>query len=197
MCDAPLGVVTVDRAMVLVTLRVAGTFQARDASAMTGEERFRELTEHGLMTIPSGAGGVVIHAEEGLDCHVVLGVLRLADKARQVALVTLEGCMQSVFGYPNDEAYWRDPRGAGGDPPGYGFYEILSTTWPGRLIAYNRHAFPDRTPSHYSTLRHFFIGCHDASGDFLAQDLRIEVTDGSYQEALAEAMYRAVGLRRG
>ena len=164
---------------------------------MTGDERFRELTEHGLITAPSGAGAVVIHAEEGLDCHVVLVVLRRADKARKVALATLGGCMQSVFGYPNDEAYWRDPRGAGGDRPGYGFYEILSSTWPGRLIAYNRHAFPDSTPSHYSTLRHFFIGCHDASGEFLAQDLTIEITDGSYQEALAEAVNRAVLLRPG
>jgi hypothetical protein len=160
---------------------------------VTGDERFRELTELGLMTAPSGAGAVVVHAEEGRDCHVVLGVLRLADNEHKVAIVTLRGCMQSVFGYPNDEAYWRDPRGAGGDMPGYGFYEVLSSTWPGRLIAYNRHAFPDSTPSHYSTLRHFFIGCHDASGEFLAQDLAMEVTDGSYQEALSEAVRRTVG----
>jgi hypothetical protein len=163
---------------------------------VTGNERFRELTEHGLMTGPSGAGAVVIHAEEGLDCHVVLGVLRLADKANKVAIVTLRGCMQSVFGYPNDEAYWRDP-GAGGDGPGYGFYEVLSSTWPGRLIAYNRHAFPDSTPSHYSALRHFFIGCHDASGEFLAEDLTVEITDGSYHDALRGAVNRTVGLSPG
>jgi len=89
--------------------------------------------------------------------------------------------MQSVFGYPNDEAYWIDPRGAVGDGRGYGFYEVLSSTWPERLIAYNRHAFPDSTPSHYSSLRHFFIGCHEASGEFLARDLKVEITDGSYQ----------------
>jgi hypothetical protein len=107
---------------------------------VTGDERFRELTGFGLMTAPSGAGAVVIHAEEGLDSHVVLGVVRLADKAHKVAIVTFRGCMQAVFGYPNDEAYWRDPRGADGDRPGYGFCEVVSSTWPGRLIAYNRHA---------------------------------------------------------
>jgi hypothetical protein len=69
--------------------------------------------------------------------------------------LTFEGCLQSAFGYPNDEATWGDPRGAAGDEPGYGFFEILDSTWPGRLIAYNRHAFPDRTPSHWSTLRHY------------------------------------------
>lgn len=30
-------------------------------------------------------------------------VLRLADKAGEVAIVTLNNCVQSVFGYPNDE----------------------------------------------------------------------------------------------
>jgi hypothetical protein len=42
-------------------------------------------------------------------------------------------------------------------------------------------------------LRHFFIGCHDASGEFLAEDLTIEITDGSYREALSQAVDRAVG----
>lgn len=164
---------------------------------MTGSERFREITEYGVIPAPSGAGAVVIHAEEGRDCRVVLGVHRLADKADKVAIVTLERCMQSVFGYPNDEAYRHDPRGAGGEQPGYGFYEVLSSTWPGRLIAYNRHAFPDATPSHYSSLRHFFIGCHDASGEFLAEDLKVEITEDSFHEALEEAVNRTAGLAPG
>jgi len=88
-------------------------------------ERFRKITEHGVITAPSGAGAVAIHAEEGRDCRVVLLVVRLADKAHKVAIVTLERCQQSVFGYPNDEAYWHDPREAGGDTPGYGFYEVF------------------------------------------------------------------------
>jgi hypothetical protein len=83
-------------------------------------ERFRQLTDHGVIPSPSGAGALLMHAEEGLDCLVVLGVFRPADKARLTAIVTFEGCMQSVFGYPNDEAYWHDPRGAAGDEPGYG-----------------------------------------------------------------------------
>lgn len=77
--------------------------------------------------------------------------------------------------------------------PGYGFFEILNSAWPGRLIAYNRHAFPDRTPPHYAALRHYFIGCHDASGEFLARDMKIEVTTGSYGEAAREALQRAAG----
>ena len=56
-----------------------------------------------------------------------------------------------------------------------------------------RHAFPDRTPPHYAALRHYFIGCHDASGEFLARDMKIEVTTGSYGEAAREALQRAAG----
>jgi hypothetical protein len=156
-------------------------------------ERFREISGHGVIPAPSGAGALLLHAEEGLDCLVVLGVFRPADKAHLTAIVTLERCIQSVFGYPNDEAYWHDPRGAAGDRPGYGFFEVLDSAWPRRLTAYNRHAFPDRTPSHYAALRHYFIGCHDASGEFLAQGMRIELTSGSYGEAAREALQQAAG----
>lgn len=108
---------------------------------------------------------MVIHAEEGRDCRVVLGVFRPADKAHKIAIVTLVRCMQSVFGYPNDEAYWCDPRGGAGDRPGYGFYEVLSSIWPQRLIAYNRHAFPDSGLGHYASYRHFLSAAtmHPAS----------------------------------
>lgn len=162
-----------------------------------GSERFRKITAFGVIPAPSGAGAVVIHAEEGRDCRVVLGVFRPADKADKVAIVTLTGCMQSVFGYPNDEAYWHDPRGDGGEAPGYGFYEVLGSTWPSRLIAYNQHAFPSSTPGHYASYRHFFIGCHDASGEFLANDLTVEVTDDSYEAVLQEAVNRTCGMSPG
>ncbi|HUZ53036.1 MAG TPA: hypothetical protein VMU94_10975 [Streptosporangiaceae bacterium] len=82
---------------------------------------------------------------------------------------------------------------------------MLSSAWPQRIIAFNRHAFPGRTPGHYAGLRHFFIGCHDTSGEFLAQDLTVEVTDGNFGAALREAVNRTCGtlddwrefLRRG
>lgn len=165
---------------------------------MTGDpERFREITKYGVIPAPSGAGAVVIHAEEGRDCRVVLGVFRPADKAHKIAIVTLVRCMQSVFGYPNDEAYWCDPRGGAGDSPGYGFYEVLSSIWPQRLIAYNRHAFPDSTPGRYASYRHFFIGCHDASGEFLADDLTVEITDDGYEAAIEEAVKRTCGSSAG
>lgn len=153
-------------------------------------ERFREITGSGVIPSPSGAAALLLHSEEGDDCLVVLGVFRPTDKAQLTAIVTFENCMQSVFGYPNDEAYGHDPRGPAGDEPGYGFYEVLDSTWPRRLIDYNRHAFPDRTPAHYADYHHYFIGCHDSSGEFLADGMTIEVTGGSYDDAVREALLR-------
>ena len=62
-------------------------------------ERFRKITGHGVIPAPSGAGALLLHAEDGLDCLLVLGVFRPADKAQLTAIVTFEGCLQSVFGY--------------------------------------------------------------------------------------------------
>lgn len=50
-----------------------------------------------------------------------------------------------------------------------------------------------RTPSHYAGMRHYFIGCHDASGEFLAQGMRIELTSGTYSQAAREALQRVAG----
>jgi hypothetical protein len=74
-------------------------------------EHFRRITDHDLIPSPSSAGAMLLHSEDG-DCLVILRVFRPADKAELMAIVTFDGCMQSVFGYPNDEAYWHDPRGA-------------------------------------------------------------------------------------
>lgn len=74
---------------------------------------------------------------------------------------------------------------------------MLSSTWPERLVAYNRHSFPDSTPGHYASYRHFFIGCHDASGEFLADDLAVEITDDSYEAVLQEAVKRTAACPQG
>lgn len=171
----------------------------------TGPEQFQEITEYGVIPAPSGAGALLLHPEEG-DCCLILRVhRRTASTARsgperlpapqrdreKWALVTFETCLQSVFGYPNDEARRGDPR-TGGDRPGYGFYEVTGSSWPARLTAYNQHAFPDRTPAHYARMKHYFIGCHDASGEFLALRMKVEVRDTTFSDMLNRATDRAL-----
>ena len=57
--------------------------------------------------------------------------------------------MQSVFGYPNDEAYWHDPRGAAGDTHNRGSHGAKCGSTPpprpaGRIPACRRCDLPGR-----------------------------------------------------
>lgn len=75
-----------------------------------------------------------------------------------------------------------------GQVPGYGFYEVLDSEWPAKLADFNRHAFPPERDLEWG--RHFFIGCHDGSGQFLAQELSVEVFDDPYPEVVEVAVSR-------
>ena len=156
-------------------------------------ESFQEIDEFGVVPLPSGAGAILLQCEEGRECYVVLRVLRVRDRVDLMAIVTFSDCLQSVFGYPNDEAYWHDPRGDDDDHPGYGFYEVLNSTWPARLAEYNEHAFPGRLWP-WDPHRHFFLGFHDGSGQFLARDMRVEVFDADFDAVIREAVGRGFGL---
>jgi hypothetical protein len=111
---------------------------------------------------------------------------RPADRTRTVALATFRSCRQSIFGYPNDEAY------SGVPDANYGFFEVLNSDWSDRLTEFNRLRFPDTRPS--TTNHHYFMGCHDASGQFLAADLSVETFNGSYKSVLNEALRRYLEL---
>lgn len=151
----------------------------QDLSMLTG--RLREL-ELGIIPSPSGAGALVLHGEEEADCVVVFMAFNPTDRTRMAALATFRDCSQSIFGYPNDEAYWGVPNA------GYGFYEVLDSDWSERLTEFNRLRFPDTMPD--QERRHYFMGCHDASGQFLARDLVVEGVNGGFDAALSKALGR-------
>jgi hypothetical protein len=113
----------------------------------------------GIIPSPAGAGALLLHGEDDRDCFVVFMGRNPSTQARTAALATFSWCTQSIFGYPNDEAYWGIPEA------GYSFYEVRDTDWSDRLTEFNRLRFPDTKPA--TELRHFFMGCHDASGQFL------------------------------
>lgn len=134
----------------------------------------------GVSPSPSGPAALVLHYEEGSDCLVVF----LTDGPRRPAIATFARCSQSIFGYPNDEAYW----GVAG--AGYGFYEVVQSDWPESVAEFNRLQFQG-TPARMEA-RHFFMGCHDCSGQFLADDLRVEVFDRDYRAVVEEALTRLI-----
>lgn len=143
--------------------------------------RLREL-DQGVIPSPAGAGALVLHGEEEADCVVVFMAFNPRNRTSTAALATFRGCSQSIFGYPNDEAYWGVP------DAGYGFYEVLDSDWSDRLTEFNRLRFPDTPPNHER--RHYFMGCHDASGQFLAHGLSVDAVSGGFDAALNEALRR-------
>jgi hypothetical protein len=140
----------------------------------------------GFRPSPAGSGELLIQTEES-DTLLVLLVNDRDSKRAGPAIVTFVRCRQSVFGYPNDEAQWGDRRLTG---HGYGFFEVLDSPWPQRLNDYNRQAFPySPTPT---GLRHLGVACHENMGEFLAEDIRIEIWGDPFEDAVREALGRVL-----
>lgn len=64
----------------------------------------------------------------------------------------------------------------------------LGSTWDERIVTFNRRQFPQTQQT--GKMRHFFMGCHDASGQFLAHAVRLEILDHDFAGAVTEAMTR-------
>lgn len=144
---------------------------------------------------PSGGDLAVFAAEERRNAYVLLcgytPSLNADERQECVALVTIGRVSQLRYGYPNEEAFWKDPRGK----LDHGVFEIVGSGWREAIDSYNRASFgtdwwhPDSSP------RHFFIGSKDSSAQFLASEIELEIyTDTPLRAAYAEARQEA--LRR-
>ena len=143
-------------------------------------------------TVSPSGGGLSMYCEEEIgDAYVVLGgytpSLAAPDRAEGLALVTVKRVRQVVYGYPNEEAFWKDPRG----PLGHGFYEVIGSRWADNVDDYNRRSYGVDYFASASRPRHYFIGSKDASAQFLAGDLAVDVFVGrSFKDVRAEALAR-------
>ncbi len=65
--------------------------------------------DFGFVPAPSGGFMCLFQQEETHDCYVVVGgytpSMEASDRVNGIALVKAGGYVQSVFGYPNEEAY--------------------------------------------------------------------------------------------
>lgn len=117
-----------------------------------------------------------VQVEEVHNCYLVMQGYAsdaASDRVECPALVTGVGFTQLVFGYPNEEASWKDPR-RGLD---HGFYEIEGSSWSQAIDEYNSRSFG--SPYRWSApKRHYFIGSKDASCQILADDLFVETFQG-------------------
>jgi hypothetical protein len=153
--------------------------------------------DFGFVPSPSGGGLHAVQQEEIHNCYLVIQGyapnLDSSDRVECPALVTAVGFTQLLFGYPNEEAYERDPRGVFE----HGFFEIEDSGWVQSIDDYNRRSFGE--PYRWSTpKRHFFIGSKDASCQVLANDLTVEVIrDQRFGEVVGMIPQRIHGYLHG
>ena len=130
------------------------------------------------MPAPSGGGLWLCQQEEAHNSYAVLhgyapSDLKAPESHKAIALITISGVVQSIFGYPNEEAFWKDPRG----DLRHGFFEVANSPWIDEINGYNVATFGTEYISQ-SAARHFFIASKDVSAQFLARDLAVEVFTG-------------------
>jgi len=139
---------------------------------------------------------LLVQNEDAHDAFMLLvgHIAHLDSPERKLAtaLVTVVGMSQSVFGYPNEEAFFYDSRGE----VGHGFYEVTGSGWLANVMDYNQRTYGSRHPSwhlggKYDAARHFFVGSKDVSAQFLAEGLWVEsFTDLPYNAVRDEALQR-------
>lgn len=134
--------------------------------------------DFGFRPDPSGGGLCLYQQEDAPNSYAVLHGytprdMRAPDRQRAIALITISGVRQSIFGYPNEEAFWKDPRG----DLGHGFFELVDSPWIDEVNSYNLATFGNECMSR-SEARHFFIGSKEVSAQFLARDLAVELFNG-------------------
>ena len=84
---------------------------------------------------PSGGDLAVFGAEERHNAYAVIcgysPSLAACERQEGAALITVSRVTHYIVGYPNEEAYWRDPRG----DIGHGICEIIGSGWRSPSIA--------------------------------------------------------------
>ena len=139
----------------------------------------------GLVPDPSGSAEVLVADE--LMTMLVFMAWDTRARSNVCAIATFRGCVQAVFGYPNDEAWPGHPYFDVGTWT-YGILEVVGSDWSNRLMEQNRVAFPASTQS--ATRRHFIVACHEDVVELLAADVEVEAVPGSFEDALLTAVRR-------
>ena len=94
-----------------------------------------------------------------------------------LAIVELQGCSTTKFGYPNDEALPGHPlyrRGLGG----YEIFEVLNSSWINEQNQMNKVHFPE---TQMRPVRHFIFTFHESTLECIATDIKVEVAPFSPQ----------------
>lgn len=128
------------------------------------------------------------------DYHVFLtfNAVQIASDHRRedagTAVVEIQRCYVTKFGYPNDEALPGHPlyqRGLSA----YGAFEVRNSRWIRVLTERNRVRFPETGDSRQT---HFIITFHDSSFECIADGLKVTLTNKPYPEVFASIAQRVL-----
>lgn len=120
--------------------------------------------------------GAVLVCETDAHCPDARGVFRF------------QSCLQTRFGYPNDEALPGHPL-YGQGLRHYALFEVINSPWITTLAEQNRIAFPDDAEWPHRSYRHFVVTFEDSTFEALCLNVGAETTNETSVE-----VFRRLGI---
>jgi hypothetical protein len=103
-----------------------------------------------------------------------------------IAVVRIERCLLSKFGYPNDEALGGHPlydRGL----DFYNVFEVINSSWVRQVNEQNTVCFPNSSDWQ---LHHWIFTFHDSTFECMAEALHVEVVTKPFREVFVDVSAR-------
>lgn len=158
----------------------------RKLAAAKGEAYAKPI-DVGCVPSVSDSGEFFLQSELSDAFVIFSAVAKTKDSAGKYAdvgwaVVRLKRCMQSKFGYPNDEAFpGHSLYGKGFS--GHGVFEVINSNWERTLVEQNKIVFPKTTSWN---LRHLIFPFKENVLECLVKDFELKIENRSFAELVAE-----------
>ncbi len=155
--------------------------------AAAKEKPYAKPLELGCIPSVSGSGEFFLQSELSDAFLIFCAVAKTKESAGKYAdagfaVVRLKRCMQSKFGYPNDEAFSGHALYSSGFS-GYGIFEVVNSEWEQTLIQPNRVAFPNTSKWN---LRHLIFAFKENVLECLVDDFELRIENRPFAELVTE-----------
>lgn len=150
---------------------------------MSASESTTEVREVSSPFRPSAGPSNPILWQDDVGAVLICETDEHSPDARGV--LRFQSCLQTRFGYPNDEALPGHPLYSSGLRY-YALFEVLNSAWLSDLIRQNRVAFPGDTDWPHRPYRHFIVTFQDSTFEALCLNVGAQTTN----ETVAEVYQR-------